>query len=470
MPLLNRLRLDFLLAGLVLFFVLLAEILHRKELVNPVFARKILHIGAISVSAFSVYFLEIDQLLVIIGIAIPLLAAAVFLGFFKDEDSGRKSFGILYFAISFFVLTYFFGYDRPHLVFYPLMVLAWSDGLATVIGYGIGKRKFDFSPEGKTMEGGLTFATITFLVLAFSAKLMPETIPQINLELALFMAVFLAILELLSVRSVDNLWVPAAVTYWLLVPDTDSILIYGILIPALAFLAFRRKWLTSGGAFAAAILGWIFLVNPSPEIIIFPTAFFLIGSLLSKLPGHKDDSSVRDAKQVFANGAVPAIFFMAYFIWADSVFLIAGISGFAFALSDTSASEIGVRMGGDHYKILNWKKTTTGASGAITLPGSLAGVIFAFVLAALALLPVFDFSLTQCLIIAAAGVLGNLADSLIGDLIQAKYRNFDGTTREVAIEKNEKPLRGFYWVSNSTTNLFASLISCVFGLLLASLL
>ena len=133
LPLLNSLRLDFLLAGLVLFFVLLAEILHRKELVNPVFARKILHIGAISVSAFSVYFLEIDQLLIIIGIAIPLLAAAVFLGFFNDEDSGRKSFGILYFAISFFVLPYFFGYERPHLVFYPLMVLAWSDGLATLV-------------------------------------------------------------------------------------------------------------------------------------------------------------------------------------------------------------------------------------------------------------------------------------------------------------------------------------------------
>ena len=461
---------DILLAGLVLLFVLLAEVLRRKGIVDPVFARKILHIGAISISAISIYYLNRSDLLLIIGIAIPLLAGAVFLGFFKDDATGRKSYGILYFAISFFALTFFFGSDRPYVVFYPLMVLAWSDGLATVVGYGFGKRKFDFSPEGKTLEGGLTFFLVTFIILAFSSQFIPQVTQAIDLRWAFFMAVFLAVLELLSIRSFDNLWVPAALAYWLILPEADAFLIYGLAIPALSFFAFRRKWLTSGGAFAAAILGWTFVINPNPAIVIFPTAFFLIGSLLSKLPGHKDDGAVRNANQVFANGGIPAVFFMAYFIWADSVFLVAGISGFAFALSDTSASEIGVRMGGGHYKILNGMKTSTGASGAVTLRGSLAGLIFAFVPAALALIPVFDFSVAQCVTIGAAGVFGNLADSLIGDLLQAKYSNPDGTIREIPREKMEKPLRGFYWINNSTTNLLASLISCLFGLLLANLI
>jgi len=406
----------------------------------------------------------------IIGIAIPLLSAVVLLGFFKDDVTGRRSYGILYFAISFFALAYFFGDDRPDLVFYPLMVLAWSDGLATVAGYGFGKHKFDFSPEGKTLEGCLTFFLVTFVILAFSCRFIPLVSESIDLRWAFFMAVFLAVLELLSIRSFDNLWVPAALAYWLILPEAGGSFIYGLAIPALAFFAFRRKWLTSGGAFAAAILGWIFVINPNPGIIIFPTAFFLIGSLLSKLPGHKDDGAVRNANQVFANGGIPAVFFMAYFILADSVFLIAGISGFAFALSDTSASEIGVRMGGNHYKILNGKKAISGSSGAVTLRGSLAGFFFAFVPAALALLPGFDLSLKQCLIIGAAGVFGNLADSLIGDLLQAKYSNPDGTIRENPLEKDEKPFHGFYWINNSTTNLLASLISCLFGLLLADMI
>jgi len=460
--------LDFLLAGLVLLFVLLAEFLRRKEIVDPVFARKILHIGAISISAISIYYLNHSDLLLIIGIAIPLLAAAVFLGFFKDDRTGRRSYGILYFAISFFALTFFFGQDQPHLVYYPLMVVAWSDGLATAIGYGFGKRKLDFSPEGKTLEGGLTFLVVAFIVLAFSSQLIPLVKVSVDLHHAIFMAVFLAILESLSVRSFDNLWVPAALTYWLIVPEPAGVLISVLLIPALAFFAFQRKWLTSGGAFAAAILGWIFLINPHPEIIVFPVVFFLVGSLLSKLPGAKDESSVRNANQVFANGGIPAIFFMAYFIWTDSVFLIAGISGFAFALSDTSASEIGVRMGGNHYKIVNGNKTHAGVSGAITLPGSAAGLFFAFLPAAIALF--FDLSLLQCLIIGFAGVLGNIADSLIGALLQAKYSDADGRIRESPHQKGEKPVRGFHWINNSTTNFLASLISCLLGMMAASII
>ncbi|HKK39467.1 MAG TPA: DUF92 domain-containing protein [Cryomorphaceae bacterium] len=459
---------DYLLAGLVLLFVLLAEVLRRKEIVDPVFARKILHIGAISISAISVYYINHSDLLLIIGIAIPLLAVAVFLGFFKDDRTGRRSYGILYFAISFFALTFFFGQDQPHLVYYPLMVVAWSDGLATVIGYGFGKRKFNFSPEGKTLEGGVTFLAVTFIVLAFSSQLIPLVEVSVDLHHAIFMAVFLAILESLSVRSFDNLWVPGAVAYWLIVPEPAGVLISVLLIPILAFFAFRRKWLTSGGAFAAAILGWIFLINPHPEIIVFPVVFFLVGSLLSKLPGAKDESSVRNANQVFANGGIPAIFFMAYFIWADSVFLIAGIAGFAFALSDTSASEIGIRMGGNHYKIINGKQANTGVSGAITLSGSVAGLFFAFVPAAIAL--TFELSLIQCLIIGAAGALGNLADSLIGDLFQAKYTNPDGTIREYPYEQGEIPIHGFKWITNSTTNFLASLFSSLLGLVAASII
>ncbi len=454
----------------MLLFVLVAEVLRRTGIVHPVFARKILHIGAISISAISIYYINRSDLLLIIGIAIPLLAAAVFLGFFKDDATGRRSYGILYYAFSFFALTNLFGADQPHLVYYPLIVLAWSDGLATVVGYRFGKRKLDFSPEGKTQEGALTFAVVTFVLLAFGSRLLPELIPSIEWKQALFMAVFLAILESLSLRSFDNLWVPAACAYWILIPSTGDSFYYSLVIPVLAFFAFRRKWLTSGGAFAAAILGWVFLINPEPEIILFPASFFLIGSLLSKLPGHKDDGAVRNANQVFANGLVPTMCFMAYFILTDPVFLIAGVSGFAFALSDTAASEIGVRMGGNHYKILSGQKTLSGVSGAITMPGTLAGLIFAFVPAALGYLPFFGFSLTQCLIIGTAGILGNLADSLIGDLFQAKYSNQDGTIREGRYEKNEKPVSGFYWVNNSTTNLLASMASCLLGFLLASLI
>ena len=165
---------------------------------------------------------------------------------------------------------------------------------------------------------------------------------------------------MLSSRSLDNLWVPAAGVYWLMIDFTEVDALFIFLIPLLAFLAFWKKTLTLDGAFGAALLGWSFLLNPEPIIIVFPATFFLIGIILSKLPGHADESSNRDSVQVFSNGLVPAICFMIYFLQGDSVFLIAGISGFAFALSDTSSSDFGVRMGGKHFSLSNGKHSPKG--------------------------------------------------------------------------------------------------------------
>ncbi|MEM9050596.1 MAG: DUF92 domain-containing protein [Bacteroidota bacterium] len=460
---------EFILAGLVLTFVLLAEALKRTGIVDPVFARKILHIGAISVSAFSVYFIQREVLLWIIGICIPLLLAAVLLGFFRNEESGRRSYGIVYFAIAFFALTFLFATDAPHLVYYPLMILAWSDGMATVVGYRSGNQVLPFSEESKTIEGSLTFFIVTSLVLGLSGMIPTLEIPELSFCEILLITLFLSIVEMLSSKSLDNLWVPAAAVYWLMIDFTVVNALFIFLIPLLAFLAFWKKTLTLDGAFGAALLGWIFLLNPEPIIIVLPATFFLVGSILSKLPSHVDESSNRDSVQVFSNGLIPAICFMIYFLSDENVFLIAGISGFAFALSDTSSSEIGVRIGGKHFNISNGKLSAEGVSGAITLAGSLAGVFFSLLMGVLAYFIFSDFGWVELMIITVAGIMGNLVDSLIGSFFQAKYQSTEGELIEAGTDSSTL-VRGYRWIDNSMTNLLSSIISCLLGLLLAALI
>jgi uncharacterized protein (TIGR00297 family) len=462
--------LEFLLSGLVVFFVILAETLKKTKLLDPVFARKILHIGAISISAISVYVINIKTLILIIGVALPLLLVAVLLGFFKEEKTGRKSFGILYFAVAFFFLAFFFGDNRPHLVFYSLMVLAWSDGLATVIGYGMGRRVLAFSKEAKTWEGSVTFF-ITSFVLMYSFQFVEVLdLPSISLDQAVFISSFLTGVEMLSTRSFDNLWVPAGMTYWLLLDFSAFDIWYAILIPILAFLAFKKKTLTIDGALAASLLGWIFLLNPAPSVFIFPAVFFLIGSLLSKLPGHQDVGSTRDSSQVFANGLIPAMCFMAYFIVDDSVFLLSGAAGFAFALSDTSSSEIGVRMGGKHIQILTLRRANPGESGAITLSGSIAGIIFSLVTASALFLFPTEASWFSVFLVALSGIAGNIADSIIGARFQAKYQTEAGELVERSVSSSDRLLQGHPIMDNSMTNLLSSFITCVMALLLSSIL
>lgn len=465
----QKFLLEFILAGVVLTFVLLAEALKRTGIVHPVFARKILHIGAISVSSVSVYFIHHETLLWIIGICIPLLLGTVLLGFFKNEESGRRSFGIVYFAIVFFVLTFLFAREAPHLVYYPLMILAWSDGMATVVGYRRGNQVLPFSRDSKTIEGSLAFFIVTSLVLGLSAIMPMLEAPELSFFEILLITLFLSIVEMLSFRSLDNIWVPAAAVYWLMIDFTEVKALFIFIIPFLAYLAFWKKTLTPDGAFGAALLGWVFLLNPEPIIVVFPATFFLIGSILSKLPGHVDESSNRDSVQVFSNGLVPAICFMLYFLMDENVFLIAGISGFAFALSDTSSSEIGVRMGGKHFSLSNGKPSPNGVSGAITFAGSFAGVLFSFLLGILAYLIISEFGWIESIIITFVGIMGNVVDSLIGSFFQAKCQSTEGEL--IDAETDCSPLaRGYKWIDNSMTNLLSSIISCMLGLFLAALI
>jgi len=383
-------------------------------------------------------------------------------GFFKNAETGKRSYGIIYFALIFLILAYSFGEDQPHLVYYPLIVLALADGVATIIGYYKGNRVFSFSTERKTVEGSLAFLSITIAVWWISPNLPFLTYPQLPVSQILFISLFLTIVELLSSKSQDNIWIPSAAVYWIMLDFTLLNPLFIILIPILAFLAFWKKSLTADGSLAASILGWILFLTPEPIIIVFPATFFLVGSLLSKLPGHKDETSNRNAIQVFANGLVPTICFMLYFVGDNDVFLIAGVSGIAFALSDTSSSEIGVRMGGKHFYVWNRNGASKGSSGGVTVLGSLAGVLFAFLLGLLAFGLIDSFGWLELGIISTAGILGNISDTLIGGLYQARFQNTEGAI----VEKNSGSLiHGYRWIDNSTTNLLSSIFSCLLGLI-----
>ena len=458
------LLLELVLAIAVVVFIFLAEVLRRRSVIHPVFARKILHVGAISASAISVFYFDVSLLLVIIGAAIPFLALAVWKGFFIEAETGRRSFGIIYFAIAFFILVYFFGDEKPYLVYYPLAILAWGDGLATIVGFSVGKNIYSFSSEKKTVEGSLAFFMATLLILAFSSVLIPELhgYPVSLLE-AVFISLFLTLLEAVSAKGLDNIWVPSASVYWLMIEfEISSLLWLGALAP-FAYLTFKRKWLTGDGALGSFLMGWILLIGPEPRYFIFPLVFFLIGSLLSKLPGSKIKNDPRDLMQVFANGGIPVIFLMLYLIIGSPAFLFGFVSGFAFALSDTTSSEIGIRYGKRHIYIFSNTKVEIGESGAVTLQGTLAGLIASFGLASISLMPFIGMEVQHFILIGSIGFLGNVTDSLIGKHAQVKYLQSNGNFSDSKIPERITKHIGFSRVNNDITNLITSAISTFLG-------
>jgi uncharacterized protein (TIGR00297 family) len=85
------------------------------------------------------------------------------------------------------------------------------------------------------------------------------------------------------------------------------------------------------------------------------------------------------------------------------------------AFADTSESEVGQLFGRRPRLITTLRKVPPGTDGAISLPGTLAGITAACLTATLAFALGLLEPPTAALLVALAAYLGTLADSLLGE-------------------------------------------------------
>lgn len=461
------------LAGIILLLLVISLALQKRTRKPNSIPRKVLHIGAISVCAAAVYLVDdADHILIAAFAALPLVIVAVAAGLLKDDASGRRSWGMVYFVIAYIVLLWFFRHSRPDLVFYPMAVLAWADGLATVVGERFGKRRFRAAGDMRTIEGSVAFFLASFSVLGFSGALISEPVlfEAWGLPLTVAVSAFLTLVEAASASGRDNLWVPLGVVYWIgISPDIDTggffVSAAFFLTMAAAVVAFRRAWLNAGGAVVACLLGWVLLISPMPVSIVPALIFFLLGTAFSLLP-RKMSSKVhperpsRSAVQVMANGGAPVASLLLFFAADHSAFLVGFIAGFAAALSDTSSSEIGTRVAAKSYAIIGLRQLRAGVSGGISLPGTLAGIVFAGVIPAVAV-PLGFLDVRTAVVVAGLAFSANLADSLLGQFTQRKRTAADGSWEDVADPFEGNKIRGFRWMSNDAVNAIAVTLSTI---------
>ena len=127
--------------------------------------------------------------------------------------------------------------------------------------------------------------------------------------------------------------------------------------------------------------------------------------------------------------------------------------------SDTWATEIGRLSKSPPRLLSNWKRVTPGTSGAVTSLGLLGAAMGAAAIP-LSALPFWRLDLLEFVVVAWAGFLGSLADSLLGASFQEKY--YVGVTEEITEERSsgvkQRLASGFPYINNDLVNFFASLI------------
>lgn len=193
----------------LVILVTIAETLTRFITDDPELTRKVVHIGSGNVILLA-WWLEISGWVIILAAAIAsiIAIASYILPILPSINSiGRKSLGTLFYAISIGILTAIFWEQQPQYTAIGILVMAWGDGMAAIIGQRWGKHQYQVFAMTKSWEGSLAMAASTYLVTSLILLFSLGNHWQTWLISAIA-ALAATSLEAFSKWGIDNLTVP----------------------------------------------------------------------------------------------------------------------------------------------------------------------------------------------------------------------------------------------------------------------
>jgi len=190
--------------------LLLAAKLSRYANPDPEVVRKVVHIGTGNVILLA-WWLSIPAS---VGIAASILASLVtFLSYRFPilpgiNSVGRKSLGTFFYAISIgLLIAWFWPLQQPQYAALGILVMAWGDGLAAVIGQRFGQHHYKVWGMQKSWEGSATMCLASYFVSSLILLGVQGNVWQ-TWVVSLAVALVATGLEAFSVFGIDNLTVP----------------------------------------------------------------------------------------------------------------------------------------------------------------------------------------------------------------------------------------------------------------------
>jgi phytol kinase len=191
------------------FVVAIAESIRRFAHAQPETVRKIVHIGTGNVILIA-WWLQIPAWM---GISASVLFSLVTLLSYRlsilpdINNIGRKSLGTFFYAVSIGVLISVFWQTYIYYAVMGVLIMAWGDGLAALIGKQWGRHPYKLWGMQKSWEGSLTMAIVSYCVSSSIFLSVQGNVWQTWL-VAAAIALIATGLEAFSKWGIDNLTVP----------------------------------------------------------------------------------------------------------------------------------------------------------------------------------------------------------------------------------------------------------------------
>ena len=384
------------------------------------------------------------------------------------DDVRGFPLGILLYPLSVLLLTLIFP-SRLDIAAAAWGILAFGDGAATLVGR---RQSEETAERAKTAENNSFSAnsavsavssgrlpwnrdksvagTLAFIVcgsaggVALAWWVRPAIAPLPALAFAIVApivaAVLAALVETIPVRLDDNmsvpvtagwvLWIASLMTAASVTGARDAVLAalpWALGVNAITgWLGYRAKTVSRSGAIAGALIGSIIYAGGGAAAWALLLIVFIAASAASRLGlARKEQLGIaeerggrRGAGNAIANVGVAAAAAIAAVTtpYAPAA-LVALVAALAAGGSDTVASEIGKVWGRSTFLVTTFSRVKPGTPGAMSLEGTLAGLVAAFALAttaaALGLIPQ---SATLAIVVAATA--GALVESALGATLE----------------------------------------------------
>jgi uncharacterized protein (TIGR00297 family) len=361
----------------------------------------------------------------------------------EAEHTAGSSLGIVLYPLAVLLLILIF-FRRLEVAAAAWGILAFGDGMASVTGMALGRRKLPWNPRKSWMG---TLAYVLFGTLA-AAVLLQWTAPGhyswlFALAAAFATSLLAAALESLPQGLDDNIGVPLVSGLFLFcllltqghwqafvtAPGFARRLLLGALINGiLAGAAYAARTVSLSGVFGGFFVGFAIYAFLDWRGFLLLLSFFVLGSACTKL-GYKrkaaarlaqEEGGRRGARHAFANaGVATACALFAALTGHPVLFRLAFAAAFATAAADTASSEIGQLLGRRTFLITTFRPVPRGTEGAVSLEGTLAGIAASVVVAALGA-AVGLYPWIGVAAIAVAAFIGTTFESIVGAALEKR--------------------------------------------------
>lgn len=258
----------------------------------------------------------------------------------------------------------------------------------------------------------------------------------------------------------------------------DRLLVAAVVAISFSLAGLAARALTISGAVAAVFVGTAAYGFGGAPVAAAVIAFFLTGSILSRLGGNRAATArraaakgaTRDAVQVLANGGAASVCAaIGAFSSAPHAWLVAAVGAVCAAAADTWATEIGALASSPPRSIVTWRVVSPGASGGVTVLGTLASAIGGAAMGAAASVFGAPGALFSWVVFGAcAGACGSGLDSLLGATVQARFRcdpcETDCEARTHRCGARARLTGGLPFLDNDGVNAAATIAGALIGL------